>query len=154
MTLMRREYQARWAREKRASETPEQREERLALRRAKRGLKPRGQRRPQADYNREYYQRNRDELLERNRQWRLDNQDRMRALRMSHEAARRARKNDTQVDGCPRVRAIYALAAALRAEGRDVHVDHIVPLSKGGEHVIGNLRIIPAIDNLRKGARI
>ena len=30
-------------------------------------------------------------------------------------------------------------------------VDHIVPLSRGGLHAYKNLRVIPAIDNLRKG---
>ena len=31
------------------------------------------------------------------------------------------------------------------------HVDHIVAISKGGKHVVENLQVIPAIDNLRKG---
>ena len=34
------------------------------------------------------------------------------------------------------------------------HVDHIIPLSKGGLHHEDNLRIIPAITNLRKGSKI
>ena len=35
--------------------------------------------------------------------------------------------------------------------GERFHVDHIVPLSRGGLHIYKNLRVIPAIDNLRKG---
>ena len=34
------------------------------------------------------------------------------------------------------------------------HVDHIVPLSKGGKHQLKNLRIISAKDNLRKSSNI
>lgn len=38
--------------------------------------------------------------------------------------------------------------------GELFHVDHIIPISKGGKHIAENLRVIPAIDNLRKGANL
>lgn len=51
------------------------------------------------------------------------------------------------------VRAVYAEAMAVsRATGVQHHVDHIRPLSRGGEHVIENLQILTAAENLRKGA--
>jgi hypothetical protein len=34
------------------------------------------------------------------------------------------------------------------------HVDHIIPLSKGGKHHIKNLQYLAASDNLRKGSKI
>lgn len=34
-----------------------------------------------------------------------------------------------------------------------MHVDHIVPLARGGRHAIENLRIVSARENLRKGSR-
>lgn len=34
------------------------------------------------------------------------------------------------------------------------HVDHILPLSRGGLHHPSNLQVIPALLNLRKGARV
>lgn len=46
-----------------------------------------------------------------------------------------------------RVKQIYA----TRPEG--YHVDHIVPLARGGKHHPDNLQHLPAIDNLRKGSR-
>lgn len=37
--------------------------------------------------------------------------------------------------------------------GYKMHVDHIIPLSKGGRHVASNLQILPAGLNLRKGTK-
>jgi hypothetical protein len=34
------------------------------------------------------------------------------------------------------------------------HIDHIVPFSKGGDHSMANLRVIPEKDNLSRGARM
>jgi len=33
------------------------------------------------------------------------------------------------------------------------HIDHIVPYSKGGDHSLANLRVVPKQENLRRGAR-
>lgn len=41
-----------------------------------------------------------------------------------------------------------------RFDGRRYHIDHIVPLSKGGDNSESNLRVVPKRKNLRKGAKM
>lgn len=50
---------------------------------------------------------------------------------------------------------VYALRDFFEAMslGEKFHVDHIHPIVKGGLHVLDNLQVIPAIDNLRKGVQ-
>ena len=53
-----------------------------------------------------------------------------------------------------KIKCLYQLAAMRsRESGYDWHVDHIIPLQGAnvcGLHVPSNLRVIPAIDNMRK----
>jgi hypothetical protein len=53
------------------------------------------------------------------------------------------------------IKQIYALRDFYIAMslGDSFHVDHIKPLAKGGLHIPENLRVVPAICNLRKGVK-
>ena len=53
------------------------------------------------------------------------------------------------------VDAIYAKAKRLSEEtGNAFHVDHILPINKGGIHHPINLRVLPGSENCSKGAKI
>jgi 5-methylcytosine-specific restriction endonuclease McrA len=54
----------------------------------------------------------------------------------------------------PRVKAVYFIMRWLRDQGDDVHVDHVIPLAKGGPHTYENLQILPALANKRKGTKL
>ena len=45
---------------------------------------------------------------------------------------------------------IYKKAQEFKDQGLDVHVDHVIPVSKDGTHTSDNLVIISAEDNLFK----
>jgi len=73
--------------------------------------------------------------------------------RISADNAMRRAKTATPIT--PEVKQVYALRDFYKAMslGENFHVDHILPIAKGGLHVVQNLRVIPAICNLRKGAK-
>lgn len=86
-----------------------------------------------------------------------DYKKRTRPKQNACNAKRRARKlNQTPPDAdFKKIEEIYEEAKRLEEEKDEpFHVDHKVPLSKGGLHHQDNLEPIPAIDNLRKGAKI
>jgi hypothetical protein len=54
-----------------------------------------------------------------------------------------------------RTKAIYQLRLQLSKDtGVVFHVDHYVPLSKGGLHTPSNLWVIPAAENMKKSAKL
>lgn len=102
------------------------------------------------------------EVLNRNNLYRKNNPDKVKLWKqkdrktnkhriLSDNANRRSLLHTKTTD---EIKSIYILRDFYRAMslGEEFHVDHIIPLSKGGLHIASNLQVIPAIDNLRKGS--
>jgi 5-methylcytosine-specific restriction endonuclease McrA len=118
-----------------------------------------------------------ERYAEESRRWRAKNVERranynrerqqraeIKALKAYHQRLRKARMPSGANDN-DAIRAIYA--EAIRVEkivaccpvfdlleiGKKMHVDHIVPLARGGKHEASNLQILPSGLNMRKGAK-
>ena len=101
------------------------------------------------------YERRVAYVAERCRQWRQKNP----AVTREYCVRRRFRVRQAapQVSRLERtvIRAMYDTALFLRGlTGRGFHVDHIVPLARGGAHRSFNLQVLTAVENQRKGARL
>lgn len=122
-------------------------------------------------YYRERYMKDRDRILaqmrgryvanpepckRRNKRWVARNIVRVRAIKRRYKAVRRSRE-ERGIDG-----SIFASWAAVQPKvcfycgsecSGTFHVDHFMPLARGGAHVLTNLRIACASCNLHKSSR-
>ena len=77
-------------------------------------------------------------------------------LHHARQAERRAKTYGTRIESeSAEIRELYKQRRLISEQTGIVHhVDHIIPLSKGGTHTIDNLRIITAAENMAKGAKL
>jgi len=88
--------------------------------------------------------------------WKHENSEYGKMMHLSRNAKRRAW---LQVALTPEetenIRSIYEECQRISQEtGIPHHVDHIIPLAKGGQHHPSNLQILSATENLKKGTKI
>ena len=106
--------------------------------------------------NREWRQANRDRMTELKSEWRQANPERGKQLSRLHGQARRARKADngiflvTDKD----LTRIYDSPCVSCGSTEDMTADHIIPISRGGQHSIGNLQSLCYSCNSSKHDRL
>lgn len=102
---------------------------------------------------REYVAANKELYAARSKVWR-ETKPHLNAAKEAKRRASKARATPSWAN-LTAIKAIYEEAAQLTERtGVLMHVDHIVPLMGGsvcGLHCEANLRVVPAVDNLRKG---
>lgn len=110
-----------------------------------------------AEYDRKRHLANRKAVAERARAWIKANPERRRVIVFNYDSRRRS-----WIRGGVSGRVI---AAWLEAQDRrchwcavdcsdDFHIDHIIPLSRGGEHELHNMAVSCPSCNLRKNAKM
>jgi len=108
------------------------------------------------EYDREYRARNPELQTRRATEWRRNNPDKRKAIMRQYSAKRRTQEEAGITGG---MLAAWTLEQPKVCFYCDVdcagsfHVDHFMPLAKGGAHVLTNLRIACPPCNLRKNAR-
>ena len=108
----------------------------------------------QKEYYKVYRLNNLDKEVIRNKAWALNNPDKKRA-KHSLRRARVKKVNDIKTSE-DRKQLVDLFKQALKREeetGHEWHVDHTIPITKGGRHCLTNLQVVPAKWNLSKGNR-
>ena len=113
----------------------------------------------------EWYTSNKESKLKSCRLWEKNNKDKVIAFRKlqnqrdyrkvancSYSAIRRSKKRQTYVDLSQEEKALIK-ELYLKARKLGMHVDHIKPLAKGGEHCLSNLQLLSPEENMKKGAK-
>jgi 5-methylcytosine-specific restriction endonuclease McrA len=117
-------------------------------------------------YSKEYYEKNKEKIKELQKQWRKNNPQ------YGPESVRRRRNKKTNNGYIPykefEVIDLYGTKCHIcnfeidllcsRSAKKDnwefgLHIDHLIPISKGGPDTLENVRPSHAICNLRKGAK-
>lgn len=92
------------------------------------------------EYNRRSKERNPEGLAENTRRWQRNNPDRVREF--SHRRRTRKKNNGIYKITQRELDRLYASPCAYCGSRENITLDHVVPISKGGTHGVGN--IVPA----------
>lgn len=107
------------------------------------------------DYNRQYARDRAAERAEYKKAWRAENKD----VHASHQAKRRAIIKTSQVEDIS-ISEIYELNSgvcwlcSLSVSLNEVHLEHIIPLCRGGTHTKDNVNIAHGKCNSIKSSRL
>jgi len=112
-----------------------------------------------------WYAENSKHRCKVSRKWEAENRDRCnfnrrvrrkseyhRAVSCHHSAVRRAKKRKSYIN-LSKEEKLLIKKLYMQAKELGMHVDHIKPISKGGEHRLINLQLLTPEENLRKGAK-
>ncbi|QJB21980.1 glycolate dehydrogenase [Xanthomonas phage FoX5] len=123
--------------------------ERVAIYRAENADKARA-------YRAARYAANPEKAVAKVAAWRAANPDKKRALHTKRRAVKLAAipADWSEFDAFVIEEAHAACKRRAELHGEPFHVDHMVPLTRGGLHCATNIQVIPARLNLRKGNRL
>lgn len=108
---------------------------------------------------REYHQKNRDIIIARVARWNREHAQRHRESSRLSAGRRHALKMGSKVGHVSFNRIVQrdqwrCWICQRRVTWRDLHLDHVIPLSRGGSHTEDNIRVTHAKCNLRKNRKL
>lgn len=116
-------------------------------------------RQKQKESNQRRYKKNPERCKKAADQWRSQNPQRARELHRNSEMTRRARKLDQFIEPID-FKIVYEMHGGMCGICKDFvpqddfHVDHVIPLSKGGMHGYVNVQPSHPSCNLKKAAKV
>lgn len=104
--------------------------------------------------SKKYYEKHKSTLKIKFKEWKRRNSDKI----LDYETKRRALKNQAKVEKVERSK-VYERDNGVchickKVVGKIWHLDHIIPLSKGGEHSYRNVAVSHAFCNLSKYTKV
>jgi hypothetical protein len=105
-----------------------------------------------------YYTENKEAIrawqAQYGKEWCNANRDKVNARTAKRRSMILAAAVSLSDDEARRIKDLYRQSTLMtRMSGMEYHVDHIIPLARGGKHHPDNLQILSATENRRKGAR-
>lgn len=100
--------------------------------------------------NSEYHRQNRDKMLAANKKWMSENKDKVRAIKANRE--RRIAGGKLSTDIVERLLKLQKGRCACCGVSLDAgyHIDHIMPVSRGGKNEDSNIQLLTPTCNLKK----
>lgn len=104
-----------------------------------------------AKYHAHYYKNNKEKVDEQNRRWRINNYDKWLSYGRNYFCKR---DGDFSYEEWLMLQAEYDNKCAYCGKITGLTIDHVVPISRGGEHDIGN--VLPSCHscNSKKGTKL
>jgi len=109
--------------------------------------------------NRKRYEANREYYIAQSAKWRSDNPERAKERHRVNELTRRARKREAFIEEVD-PQTVYRMHGGMCGICKefvsqdDFHVDHVIPLARGGEHGYINVQPAHPVCNIRKWAHV
>ena len=108
------------------------------------------------EYYKKWYIKNKSKISQKQKEWSASPNGK--ASKINNEAQRRAKKRNTYYESS------FTVVSLLKKHAQNcyycgekiekLHIDHYIPLSKGGEHISSNIVASCSDCNLRKGKKI